>query len=126
MIYKIQSSTFPASLREDLHKLSKKYNILVMNEVVFAASKKYDEKVSAKQILKPKSNYFIVEVTDVSVTKESEEVKLWCAQRFTEQEAQQYEAENQSRLHIASQQLELFEKLLKEAVEAQEGGEGLE
>lgn len=123
MIFKIQSQTFPDTVGQDIKRLSKYFNMLYVGNILYAAKRQYTVGKSPLDLLKPRKNYFVVEVTNKNLAQEPQEVKDWCTQRLTSLEAEKFEAENQDRLELSSKQIDFFENELKKALENSEKGD---
>lgn len=97
-IFKIKSNVFDEKIGIILHKLSKDYSLLFLDDTLFVSPNNYDQEINFKRALRPQRDYLISKMDEIEMAKESEIVKEWCKERMVNLDLQRFEAEKQEYL----------------------------
>lgn len=115
MIYKIQSE-FDESFSIITEKLSKYFDFIYVNNILYLGLRKYENKQIHKEIMKkilrPSKKYYVVELTEKNLSLESRDVINWCKDKFVELDRQRFEIEQQEKLQAYMMALDKFDEIM--------------
>lgn len=123
MIYKVISNFEQLDLDFFIKKLTKYFRVMLLDNVLYVGLMKYENKSAAQrcleQLTKPKKNFYLEEINEVNIKRQSEVIQQWCFDIFTELDKQKYEAEQQDKLFRIWKAMDEMEKSLIEKLHSE-------
>ena len=110
MIYKIQCNFKEKSVGEVLSKLESFFNIIFVNNVIYISLKSVDVLKNPVELLKPKRDFFIMEINEENLSFEPEVVRNWVRDHFVRLDLQRFEKEEQLKMKQLLESLDELEK----------------
>lgn len=119
MIYKIQSKFL--NLEKTIKKLSKYYDVIFYNNVLYAGLISLKQDIKINTLLKPSSSFYVVELDEDNLKFEADNIIGWCKEKLVNLDMQKIETEEQDKLKNILNIIDKFEENLLEEIN-KEGG----
>ena len=116
-IFKIKSNVFDEKIGAILHKLSKDYSLLFLDETLFISPNNYNQEINFKKALRPQKDFLISELDEIEIAREDDIVKEWCKEKMVQLDIQRLEAEKQEYLKGLLNYLDELDSSLKDSQE---------
>ena len=112
MIYKILTD-FTSCLTDLIEKLSKDFNVIFFNNVLYISKKDPYLNKNVNKIIN-KNNLCIIEITEANLKNEPQFVQDWCKDKFVELDTIKFETEQQEVIKNILNFIDVFDNNVKE------------
>lgn len=117
MVYKIIGKFTDDNFFKIVDKVSARFKFIYCNDTLYISMKNVDSLEKDREylykIFKPARDFFITEITEQNIFKESEIIVEWCRDNLVLLEKQKFEKEQQSKLRSAWLAMDNMESQLK-------------
>ena len=122
MVYKIIGHFDDDNFEKILEKISTLFDFIYIDQSLFVGLRKYQYKEEGdnllKKVLRPSKNFYIEQIDEKNISRQSDFIKQWCLDKFVLLDTQKFEIQEQERLRQTWKDMDNMEaelqKILKE------------